>query len=488
MLHCGVPVLENGVWVPNLAPKQFEILNCYKRFTLVSGPRKSSKTRGVQHRVMRHAWEAAPRTRIGVFTKTIKNAKIGTWDTLFEVVAREWAENLEDFKIVRPLSIDGATKMLYFRVSNRYGGESEFQLHSLDNDNEIAAKLKNTEFSCIWVTELTNFRDRKVFDLSKEQLRMPGCPYENHLWIADTNPDEEEGDLHWAHKVWYEERIQEKHPFPGFQSQLHLIEVMLDDNPFLDPREKDDLKASYSHDPDLFKVYVEGKWIQTSKDSIFSGVFSRARHVPPDEDELVPEDSTTKLYVGWDPGDSNAACMFLEKIEQPGGAIWKVLDELVETDSQLILADYSQAVCDAMDEWEERIGKKFEWIHLSDEQATTHYRSNTGTYDSMEIFNATGGRVRLQGVPKFSGSVRLRVKLMRDLLSQGKIFISPRCERLIASLNGGLKKDKSRTKFLTHNRHIHPFDACTYPIQAESVFDLMSWDSPRDTVGFSSRL
>lgn len=481
--------VQNGVWVPSIAPAQFKILNTYKRYTLVSGPRKSSKTRGVQHRVMRHAWEAAPRTRIGVFTKTVKNALIGTWDTLYEVVAREWADNLDGFKIVRPRSTDGTTKMHYFRVSNRFGGEAEFQLHSFDNDNEMAAKLKNTEFSCIWVTELTNFKDRKVFDLSKEQLRMPGCPYDNHLWIADTNPDEDDGDLHWAYKLWYEERIREDHPFPSFQNQLHLIEVMLDDNPYLDPREKDDLKAGYSHDPDLYAVYVEGKWIQTSKDSMFSGVFSRARHVPPDDEELEPEENCTRLFVGWDPGDVNASVTFLEKVEQPGGAIWKVIDELVEIDAQqLILGDFSQAVCDVMDEWEERCGRKFDWVHLSDESATTRYRSNTGTYDSLEIFNATGGRVRVQGVPKFSGSVKLRVKLMRDLLSQGKIFISPRCERLIASLGGGLKRDKSRTRYLVHNRHLHPFDSCTYVIQNESVFDLLSWDTPRETTGFSSTL
>ncbi len=483
-----MPITESGIWIPNLSAKQVDIFNCYKRFVLVSGPRKSAKTTGVLHRIMRHAWEAGPRARIGVFTKTIKNCLIGTFDVLCENVAREWEDNLEGFRITKGRSTEGSTKMIHFRVSNRHGGESEFQLHSLDNDNEILAKLRSTIFSCVFVTELTNFRDRKVFDLSKEQLRFPGMAYNDHLWIADCNPSEDEGDLHWVHKLWYEERIQENHPFPSFQNQLHLIESTLEDNPFLDPREIEDLKASYSSDPSLFAVYVEGKWIQTSKDSIFTGVFSRARHVPPDDEELEPEESTTKIRVGWDPGDLNAAVIFMEKVEQPGGSVWKVIDELCVIDQPLILADFAQAVCDVMDEWDERCGKKFEWVHYSDESATTRYRSNTGTFDAHEIFQATGGRIRIDGVPKFSGSVKLRVKLMRDLLSQGKIFISPRCERLIAALGGGVKKDRSRTRYLAHNKHLHPFDAATYAIQAESFFDLLSWNVPRETTGFSSKL
>lgn len=483
-----MPVTESGIWYPNLSPKQLTIFNNYHRICCVSGPRKSAKTWGVAHRIMRHAWETGPRSRVGVFTRTTKNCLIGTFDTLAEVISREWEENLDGFKIIRPHSTDGTTKMHYFRVSNQYGGVSEIQLHSFDFDGEIESKLKNTEFSAVWLTEASNFKHRKILDLSLAQLRFPGVKYEDHFFICDTNPDEDEGDSHWLYQTFYNERTREKHPFPSFQKQLRLIETTIDENPFLDPREIEELKSSYSSQPDLYEVYINGRWLSASSNSVFSGVFSRARHVPPSDEELEPEDSTTKLFIGWDPGDSNCATVILEKIERPGGAVWKALDEIIELDSPIILADYAQAVCDVMDEWEERCGRKFEWRHLSDDQALTHYRSNSGTFDSMEVYNATGGRVRLEGVPKFSGSVRLRVKLVRDLLAQDKLFISPRCERLIASLNGGLKKDKSRTKFLQHNRHTHSFDALSYPIQSESVFDLMSWDAPRETTGFSSRL
>jgi hypothetical protein len=85
---------DNGIWYPSLSPKQFEIFNCYGRYVLVSGPRYAAKTWGVMHRLMRHAWET-PTARVGVFTNTLKNAKVGVWDLLYEKIIPEWTESLE---------------------------------------------------------------------------------------------------------------------------------------------------------------------------------------------------------------------------------------------------------------------------------------------------------------------------------------------------------------------------------------------------------
>lgn len=482
-----MPVNSQGYWVPNIAPKQFEVFNNYSRFTLLSGPRKSAKTFAVHHKVMRHAWEVGPRARVGVFVKTIKNARVGHWDTLYNVIAMEW-EGMRGFKITKPMSMDPSTKMSYFRVSNQYGGESEFQLHSLDHENEIEAKMKGTEFSAIWISELTNFRDRKIFDLTKEQLRMPGVPYDQHMWISDTNPDEDDGDQFWAYKIWYEERVQESHPYPNFQKQLKLIEFSIDDNPFLDPREKEDLMASYRGDPDLWAVYIDGVWLQTSKDSLFTGIFSKARHTVGGDDELLPEEDCSELITGWDPGDINLSCHILEKVQTPSGITWKILDELIWLDTQSSLADFAIAVTEMMDKIEAIHGKK-KWLHYSDDQAVNRHRSLSGTFDQMEIYEATGGRIRVEGVPKFSGSQRLRAKLMRQLLVENRMFISDKCQALIDSLNGGLKKSKLKSEYIKSNKHKHPFDSVTYAIQAESAFDLMFTDEPRIVqAGVSIRL
>lgn len=108
-----MPVNSDGYWIPQLSERQIEIFNAYERYVLVSGPRKSAKTYGVSHRVIRHAWEAGPRCRIGVFTRTQKNALVGVFDTLYEVIAKEWCDNLDGCRIIKPHSTDGTTKMHY---------------------------------------------------------------------------------------------------------------------------------------------------------------------------------------------------------------------------------------------------------------------------------------------------------------------------------------------------------------------------------------
>ena len=53
--------------------------------------------------------------------------------------------------------MDVATKMSYARVRNAYGGESEVQLHSLENVWEASAKFKGTRFSLLWLSEADQF-------------------------------------------------------------------------------------------------------------------------------------------------------------------------------------------------------------------------------------------------------------------------------------------------------------------------------------------
>lgn len=483
---CGMPVTK-GVWVPSLAPKQFEIFNCYDRLTLVSGPRKSSKTIACLHRLVRHAWET-PDARVGMFCNVMKNALTGSWDLLYKTIVSEWSDNLEGFEITKSMTAHFATRMPFFRIRNQYGGESEFQLHSLDVEDAIEEKMKGTIFSCIYVSELTNFRTDKIFRFTVPQLRMPHIPFDHHLWISDTNPDEDEGDQFWAYKIWYEERVERDHPRPTFQKQLRLIECKISDNPFLTPEEIEELKALYGRDPDLYAVYIDGKWIQTSSNSMFVGVFSPQRHVIGDpDDEMVPEEDTTMLITGWDPGDRNNSFHVIEKVQRGNTTYFKILDELCITGSDMSLEDYCLMACDMMDEWESKTNKKYKWIHYSDISAVERFRSITGTWDQMVIYRATGGRVMVEGVPKFSGSVRLRVQLIRQLLSEGRLFISHRCHKLIASLRGGLKRGKQQAHYLHDNEHKHPFDSMSYAVLAESSMGLEVGLTPA-TNGFSSNL
>ena len=148
-----MPLDASGCWYPSISPKQLEIFNCTKRYLLVSGPRYSSKTIGVLHRLVRHCWETKG-GRVGIFCKTIRNAKSGVWSDLIDLIVPEWEQNLAGFKVTVPPKVDGVTKMHFMRVSNMHGNETEIQLHSLDVDHDIEEKIKGTRFSLIFFSEL----------------------------------------------------------------------------------------------------------------------------------------------------------------------------------------------------------------------------------------------------------------------------------------------------------------------------------------------
>ena len=485
-----MPYTESGIWIPNLSPKQFQLFNTYKRFLLVTGPRYSTKTRGSLHRLARHAWET-PNAKIGLFARTTKNLLIGAYEELVGHVLPEWEHGLEGFEIVKR-GMNPTTRMEYCRITNMHGGISEFQVHSLDDESRIPEKMKATFFSCAWISELSNFKTRRVFDFVIPQLRAPGVPEELMMWMADTNPDEELGDDSWIYRLFYNERSQEDHPDPMFQKHLGVVEFTLDDNIFASEEKKAEIKGIYRHDPDLYAAMVEGKWVRTTTGALFSGIFSRHRHVigdvsglEPDEWEVaLPSEHCQELFVGWDLGSSSHSVTILEKIIQPNGdAIWVVLDEICHVHSEVTIQDIALEVLERMDKLEEVCGRKFSWTHYSDPSAEV-YRASVGMVESMIVAKATGGRIQLTMVEKGAGSVRLRANLLKQALQKGQFFVSAHCNWHIEMLAGGLKLGKRKNEYVKNNDFKHCFDSATYPMLAEAPFDLQIATAPRTGAGF----
>ena len=92
----------------------------------------------------------------------------------------------------------------------------------------------------------------------------------------------------------------------------------------------------------------------------------------------------------------------------------------------------------------------------------------------MIVSQVTGGEIQLSPCPKFAESVRLRVMLTKQLLTEGKLTVSVRADGLIQSLKGGLKKTKGRSKrtYVRNNKHKHVWDAATYCILGEMFHDI----------------
>lgn len=476
---------SGNYWVPTMSPKQAAIYNDYHRYTLAAGPRRSGKTVGVADKVWRHAWDT-DRARIGVYVKYHKLATDGgCWSDLLIRLEEEWLAADMGMRFLTPPKVDGATRQLFMEVSNRHSNRSRLVLNSLDFDGNVEKLTKGKRYSMVWFNELSNFESRGVFDASIETLRCMHLPYEAHQWIADSNPAED-GEDSWIYKLFYKERLLQDHPDPVFRDSLGLIEVMIEDNPFLDEREKANLIAQYRHDPDLYSRYIDGKWTRASRDSHFADVFRHDFHVigncdapkETDWEVLLPEENCTELVVGWDMGDINHSLSFLEPTSMNYGSAFKLLDEIVLIKKQIGIDDLVEMALEKMAFWEKEIGKPIAWRHWSDQNAFDNFRALGKTYDAAYVYKYSDRKIQLQAAPKFPDSVRKRVVLLRRLLFDGRFLISARCQEHIRMLKG-LRKGSAIANFVDRTSiHKHPFDSLTYALQGELPLEFMEAFAP----------
>lgn len=438
-------VAEEEAWTPNLAPRQWDVFNCFSRALLVAGGRLTGKTVSVCHKVWRHLWDT-PGARVALVSRTQRVAKMGgVWEDLIKISGPEWMESGMIGETGVPIEYttrDGAgrpgpktelsTRSAFLRIRNRWGGESELILYSLDDDDEVEAKLKSTRFSLIWFSELSNFKNRKVFDVSRLQLRMPHLNFEDHQWIADTNPAEE-GEDSWIWKLWYEERTRKDHPKPEFQEGLQLIEFRLADNIFLDKRQIDELEGTYSTNPGEYDRNVRGIWTKgtASNGKIFADLLSDDMFI---DGAIEVSKDTEELYCGWDLGNVYSSFVILEKRNISNGDVWLVLDEVHVVDERVSTAEFTGMALSKMLALEAFYGRTFKWIHWSDNTALTVYRPGIDGFDASEVLRASGGQIELQAVDKPAESVRACVKILRRKIREKRFFVGRNCPRVIGML------------------------------------------------------
>lgn len=492
-----------GLWEPNLSPKQFEVFNCYKRATLVSGPRLSAKTRAVLHKIVRHAWECDG-ARVGFFARTMKSTKDGgAWSLLHKTILPEWIDaNIglrytTDTRGVPGQKVDGTTRTPFCRIRNCKGGESEFMLFSLDNDGDAEAKLKELEFSCIYFSELDKFHDRQVLTVALPSLRIGHLSYDDQFWIADCNPSEE-GEESWIYKLFYLERNmsyeqyvahQKREDLPtipetdftDFYKSLAVIEMLPKDNPFVDQRQLQEVRVSCGADRGLYARHVEGKWIWGGGDASrhFRGVFNEHIHVlgsAPDNELLMPTPNCWELVTGWDLGEAtnHAACIMDRSLIGPD-PVFYLLDELVSIGKEVTIEEFTRdfmALIDAIEKDSERptghFGLESAW---SDRSSLEKFAAVSGTYPHMVVHAASKERIALRGVPKPYGSIQIRVNLLKQLLREQRFFVSAQCRFTIRMLKH-LKKGPDRAHFVIEDENKHIFDAITYALLMECAQEL----------------
>ncbi len=472
------------------------------------------------HRIVRHMWET-PRARVAMFSKTMKNSKEGgTWLDMHGTILKEWIDANIGLKYTSLNSesqpgwkVIGDTRTPYFSIINAHGGVSDCRLFSLDHVPDVVDKVKEQRFSMIYFSELMKFEDQVVLSATTPCLRMPHLRYEDHMWLADTNPAEE-GDQSWIYQVWYKERVQsyedycedclsrgiEPQPIDDWKivvSGLELIEMFPEDNERLDRRQLIELKERCKHDPGLYDRDVRGKWVYGDGDKSrhFRAFFKPEIHVVgsiefPDEDDyevIKPSPNSVDLVTGLDPGDTNHAGVIMDRRYIGGRKHFDVLEELESVGKKVKMEDFANgkgdwvsledftiALMALIEEIERDAGRTFDLSpSYSDASALEKYSATGNTFPALEVLEASKGRLTLIGVPKPHGSIQTRVNLLKKLLSQGRFHVSAQCVAVQRMLRD-LKKGKGLLNYVVNDENKHIFDAVTYPIIAECAEEILT--------------
>lgn len=499
-------------WVPMLYPKQQVVFNLGTEqeagiphpecatAAMISGPRYTGKTICIGHRLARHLWET-PGARFGILHKTTRNVTDGgVLNDLTDVIFPEWIESGIGFNYttadgngIPGPKTDGRTRSIFLRVRNMWGGESELRIIAIEHDCEIEQKLKSSRWSGLWLNELANFKDPRIFTCSYEQLRMVHLKPWQHLWIADTNPSPD-GDEAWQYKFFYlrdwsvvqnqdEKKKAEldKH-IERLKKALVLVEIFLEDNLALTPEEIAVRHALHAGDPGEYDRDVLGKWTKGSggKNKHFADLFSREIHMieedPAKEQFIELAPTTSELLTGWDLGSSiNHGVAFLEKrivnMDGKDWAVWCALREIESIGEQFQLQEIGELALAIIEDDLQKVYKRpLGWRHWTDDSAMNVFRPTGEGYDYLEILAATKGKIAMQGVHKPKGSVETRIRLLRRLLREKRFYVSSQCPRIMAMLENAARGTKADDKVTGNFKHI--FDAVTYPIFMESADEL----------------
>lgn len=511
---------------PPISFKQGEILDCVKRFLLVDGPRYASKTLGCLHDIPWHMWNTDGAVGMMLGRTTTQNSDAGPWALLTSTILPKWEQGetlaigpdgeliLDErglptrgpdlpfgFEVITPVRMEAVTHKLYFETNNRFDGVSRYYLDSLDVEDEAENKFKGKMFSHIYWTELSNFRQRKTFDVIQECLRMPHLRPEQHKLVADTNPADE-GEDSWIWKLWFwfrtvdldnlddetkrelnlgelegEELSETIIGLKEMQDQLEVQSYTIDDNIFITPSQKRAQRAKYSHDKDLLDRYYYGKWIRSSGDGIFSEVYRPEIHLVGElhktagvEPEIaVPEQECIELGSGADIGSRrNTAIIIAEpmqcEVEEFGTSVIKtgikILDEFVSLGKQQKIWEIAEAYDEKVAFWGSLCRKPPMWLHASD-SSSFDPTSQTLTSEAQDIYRLTEGRVELRSILmiphikiKGHNGVEKGIDLIQRMLFENRIWINaakcPNVAEMLSSIKRGRNGKLSSTNIFKH--------------------------------------
>jgi hypothetical protein len=440
-----------------------------------------------------HLWRTK-NARFLILTKTqAVGATSGVWNELTEKMLPLWMEadgispsnpdvHMEWAPKGQPRP--SVSKKMVAAVTNMHGGVSKIELDSLDDERKVEDYYKSRYYTGIYWSEAGEFKQAKTFLTLFLALRGVGYTEDDFLMLLDANPPDE-GQDHFLFEYFYELRLS-SNPDPerkAIQECLHCTEWTMEDNPYLSEAQKDAVKGAYATDPDLYDRYVRGMWKRAIRDSLFADLFKPAIHVsggPKQAGEnmiLLPTENCAELITGHDAGGVNPVSYIIERVifsqfyedqkkEQKERTIslFQYLDELAFIGEDISPAEFTKLMLEKMDYWEQELQRPITWWHYADASALNFKESIAQRTVADEMFAESDGRIQLIGVEKGRGSVALRIRLWRRLLSENRLIISgSKCPKLIEMCQC-IRRGRTDGTISTHSIFKHPFDAATYPL------------------------
>lgn len=511
-----MPVI-NCQFVLDLAPKQLEIMRlCQERgrgrkILFVNGPKFTGKTTGCLAAVADHAWNIQD-ARINIIVPTITSGDdSGVWSELTEKIIPDWiaGEFGMDWwvprtgkKILGPRQ-KGTSKKLYFDIRNKHGGKSHIELNSLNDventEQQIEGQFFNRYFTMVYWGELQNFSRRHSLTTLLSTLRMVGRSDDDFVMLLDGNPGEQ-GEDAWQHKLFYQMRLARdlSDEERTLQKSLQVLEVWLDDNPYLTEARKQQIRSDYSHDSDLYDRYILGLWKKATTNALFNSVFKPSIHVigntnDADPEMLLPSEDCIELISGWDPGGANPAAVICEKVfrtvevpatnEKPATtreeSVFKWIDELAFVKEDFSIGEFTELFIGLMDFWEKFLGRVVMWKHWADRSAFDTKDAISKQFVYQEIYAASAKRILIQqAIDQGPGTVGKGIRLWRKLLFQERMYFSAGKTPKLIAMNQGLKRDRRRgvppDSVAKGQNERHIFDSARYCCMRECWEEIQS--------------
>ena len=481
---------------PVMGPQQQILYDSTAKYALAYGERYSGKSHiGGGHKLVRHLWRnfnALAIILVGVKNQAMKG---GIWEKLQTMILPEWRDG-QGLEFSEEKRDD--QKNPYIEVTNRYGGWSRVVLVSAPFGEMLRKRIRGYEASYIFVEEITTLDGPVFFDAVTQQVgRKPGID-DVQQYVAACNP---EGPSHWVYQRWFVTPI---HPETGeYNSKWYLkIHLPSSENPIknsADPRERllfeeymQQVAEACANDEIEERRMLHGEWVdRPSGEAIFKDYYLPSLHKKGDARQRILPNPAYSVAVGWDPGISFNAIVFMQYIPVDGRLVWVVFDEMVYIGRKIRQDVLVPAVMRRMRWWQKQVGCKLNWDHISDDSAFNQFRPNSGSYDVMDIEresrklaerwatkDAAGNLVyevpsiKMRPGPKFQGSREARVRLLMNVLQREEFMVSAGCKEVINSLmhlesekqKEGAVYDPGLAFSPKRSRYLHTFDALTYPM------------------------